>query len=49
MENLNIDLKKFSEYVVNLIYGVNNFDINDTTKQKISPLKLQNLLYCAYA
>ena len=49
MENLNIDIKKFSEYVVNLIYGVNNFDINDTTKQKVSPLKLQNLLYCAYA
>ncbi len=49
MENLNIDIKKFSEYIVNLIYGVNDFDINDTNEQKVSPLRLQNLLYCAYA
>ncbi len=49
MENLNIDVKKFSEYIVNLIYGVNDFDINDISKQKVSPLRLQNILYCAYA
>ena len=49
MENLNIDIKKFSEYIVNLIYDVSTFDINNTEEQKVSPLKLQNLLYCAYA
>lgn len=49
MENFNIDLKKFSEYVVNIIYDVNNFDINNTEEQKVSPLKLQNILYFLYA
>jgi len=48
MENFNIDLKKFSEYVVNIIYDVNNFDINNTEEQKVSPLKLQNILYFLY-
>jgi|GEM_PF-528020 len=42
MENLNIDIKKFSEYIVNLIYDVSTFDINNTEEQKVSPLKLQN-------
>ncbi|MCL6428901.1 hypothetical protein LT335_00449 [Spiroplasma sp. JKS002669] len=49
MENFNIDLKKISEYVVNIIYDVNNFDINNTEEQKVSPLKLQNILYFLYA
>lgn len=49
MKNLNIDIKLFSKYVVNLVYSLNDFDINDTSEQKVSPLRLQNLLYCTYA
>lgn len=44
MKNLNIDIKKFSEYVVNFSYNTSNFE----NKKKISSLRLQNLLYLTY-
>ncbi len=49
MENFNLNLKVFSEYIVNIIYDISDFDINNTEEQKVSPLKLQNLLYFLYA
>ncbi len=47
MENLNIDIKVFSEYAVNFIHDINEY--NNQQDKEITAFKLQKLLYFVYA
>ena len=47
MKNLDIDIKVFSEYAVNFIHDINEY--NNQQDKEITPFKLQKLLYFVYA
>lgn len=49
MENLNIDVRIFSQYIINFINETNRFNANSDVKKEISHLKLQKILYFVYA
>lgn len=48
MQNLKIDVKIFSDYVINFINELNDFNANNDSEKKVSPLKLQKILYFTY-
>lgn len=48
MENLNIDVKLFSEYVVSYVDKLNKFNNDNNIEKKVTHLKLQKLLYFIY-